>query len=888
MIKSRLLCVVGLATVLASSWPTSADAKPTLKVFPDAVSLRGQGDRHALVAQVIDDQGTTRDVTAKVKVRAADPQLVTVDGMLVRPKGDGQTRLIFEHEQLRAEVPVTIENAGTSRPVSFRLDVMPVFMKHGCNNGSCHGSARGKDGFHLSLFGYDPAGDYFRLTRQLIGRRIDLAVPEKSLLLEKATGEVSHTGGQLFEDDSEDYQTILRWLQAGAPDDTGDTPVPLGIELVPSKIVCAGEGATQQTVLLARYSDGAVRDVTRLALFLSNNESVGSIGKEGLVKGNGRGGAFVFARFNKFTVGSEVIVLPTDDNFQWPQTPTVNYVDTLVFDKLRKLHMAPSGLCSDEVFLRRVYLDLIGLPPSRAEFDRFVADTDPAKRAKLIEALLDRDEFVDMWTMKWGEMLRIRAANNQPQYGRDAKAMWTYAAWVHDQMAKNRPLNEFVAELVTGSGSNLKSPTSNLYTATERLTPQKTAEDLAQVFLGTRIQCAQCHNHPFDRWTMDDYYGFASFFAGVNMKRGVEGREVIVFNNNAQNTVEHPVDSRRMKPKALGGDAPEVEGKDPRQALAQWLTSPDNDAFCQTMANVIWSHFFGRGIVEPVDDVRISNPPSNKELLDELGRKLAEYGFDKKKLIRDICNSRTYQLSVESNETNELDEAYFSHSYVRRLRAEVLLDTISRATETEDRFPQSPPGTRAVQLYSGSLSTYFLSTFGRAPRESACSCEVNREANLSQALHLVNGDTITQKIAQSRLIPSLLDQKKTPAEIIEEMYVRALCRKPKPEEVQELEAILKEETSNPQRVTQLASLQAQGDQNYRRSEEQLKRMKAELEKLRQDGQEAAALATLETQIQTLERQLSTIRQRYEGNTTLLVYRDILWGLFNSTEFAFNH
>lgn len=888
MLKSHAFTLVALTFASTLVGPAMVEAKPTLKVFPERVELRGQQDRHGVVVQLIDEQGTTRDVTAEAKLRPADAKLLTVDGAQLRPKDNGQTKLVVEHQALRTEIPVSISGSDQSRPISFRLDVMPVFMKHGCNNGSCHGAARGKDGFHLSLFGYDPAGDYFRLTRQLVGRRIDLAVPEKSLLLEKATGEVSHTGGQLFDDESEDYRTVLRWIQAGAPDDSGDTPVPTGIELVPPKMVFAGEGATQRTVVLARYSDGSVRDVTRLALFLSNNESVGAINKDGIAKGNGRGGAFVFARFNKFTVGAEVIVLPTDDNFAWPNPPTANYVDTLVFDKLRKLHMAPSDLCSDEAFLRRAYLDLIGLPPTRQEFDRFVADTDPAKRAKLIDALLEREEFVDMWTMKWGEMLRIRAANNQPQFGRDAKAMWTYAEWVHEQMAKNRPLNEFVAELVTGSGSNLKSPTSNLYTATERLTPQKTAEDLAQVFLGTRIQCAQCHNHPFDRWTMDDYYGFASFFAGVNLKRGVEGREVVIYNNNAANTVEHPVDGRRMKPKELGGEAPDVEGKDPREALARWLTSPNNEAFCQTMANVIWAHFFGRGIVEPVDDVRISNPPSNKELLDELGRKLAAYGFDKKKLIRDICNSRTYQLSVEANPTNELDEAYFSHSYVRRLRAEVLLDTITRVTETEDRFPQSPPGTRAVQLYSGNLSNYFLTTFGRAPRESACSCEVNREANLSQALHLVNGDTVSQKIAQSRLISTMLDQKKSTAEIIEELYVRALSRKPKAEEVEELTAILKEETTNPERLAQLSALQAQGDQSYRRGEEQLKQLKANFEKLKDEGQEGAALTTLETQIQNLERQLATIRQRFDGNATLLVYRDFLWGLFNSTEFAFNH
>ena len=865
-----------------------ADAATQLRVFPAEITLRGKADRQSFAVQLVNEQGITRDVTGAVKVRVVDPKVVDLKEQALRPKSDGETKLRIELGQHHVDLPVKVQSAEKVRDVSFRLDVQPIFMKHGCNNGSCHGAARGKDGFMLSLFGYDPAGDYYRLTRQLVGRRVDLAVPEQSLLLEKSTGDVDHTGGQLFTSDSDDYRALLRWLQAGAPDDTGDTPEPVGIELLPSKVVFNAKDATQRTVVMAKYSDGSVRDVTRLALFLSNNEAVASIGKDGVAKGNGRGGAFVFARFNKFTVGSEVLVLPTDDNFKWPDPPTNNEIDSLVFDKLKKLQLAPSELCSDETFLRRAYLDLIGLPPTREDYDRFVADTATDKRAKLIDALLEREEFIDMWAMKWGEMLRIRSANNQPQYGRDAKAMWSYAAWVHDQMATNRPLNEFVAELVVGSGSNFKSAPANLYTATERLTPQKTAEDFAQIFLGTRIQCAQCHNHPFDRWTMDDYYGFASFFAGLNMKRGIEGREVIVFNNNNANTVDHPVDGRKMKPKFLGGDVPDIEGQDPRHSLAKWLTSPDNAAFSQTMANVIWSHFFGRGIVEPVDDVRISNPPANKELLEHIGRKLAEYGFDKKKLIRDICNSRTYQLSPASNTSNELDEAYFSHSYVRRLRAEVLLDTITRVTGTEDRFPQSPTGTRAVQLYAGNLSNYFLTTFGRAPRESACSCEVNREANLSQALHLVNGDTITLKVANSRLIPSLLAAKQPPEKILEDLYILALSRKPTADEVAKLTELINQELADPERVDKLAGLRAQLDQAYRRLEDQLKGYKAEYDKLKDEGQEADALGTLEKQIATTEKQLAEARQRQAGSVPLMVYGDILWGLFNSTEFAFNH
>ncbi|HEY2252567.1 MAG TPA: DUF1549 domain-containing protein, partial [Planctomycetaceae bacterium] len=387
---TRPLTTILLLLTFNTAW-CHADSGTELCIYPARVNLNGQADQQTLVVQLVNSQGITRDVTGSVSVKAADAGVIAVEGQTIRPHADGETTLIVELGQIRQEVPVVVKQGTSARAVSFRLDVMPIFMKHGCNNGSCHGAARGKDGFHLSLFGYDPAGDYYRLTRQLVGRRIDLAVPEQSLLLEKSLGAVNHTGGKRFAQDSEDYRTLLRWLQAGAPDDNGDTPEPLGIELLPPKTVFAGKDQTQATVVMAKYSDGTVRDVTRLALFLSNNDAVAGINKEGVASGTGRGGAFVFARFNKFTVGSEVLVLPTDDSFRWPDPPEANYIDTLVFDKLKKLQMAPAEVADDETFLRRAYLDLVGLPPSRKEYDRFLSDPDTHKREKLIDQLLERD-----------------------------------------------------------------------------------------------------------------------------------------------------------------------------------------------------------------------------------------------------------------------------------------------------------------------------------------------------------------------------------------------------------------------------------------------------------------------------------------------------------------
>jgi Protein of unknown function (DUF1549)/Protein of unknown function (DUF1553) len=882
--SSPIAVIVAFLGCLVSTWASGDE----LRVFPEEIELNTKGDQQTFVVQLVDNQGITRDVTTTAGITVENPELLSIQDQTVRPLRDGNTFIRFDAGQQSVKVPVQVSQSDVVREISFNRDVMPIFMKHGCNNGSCHGAARGKDGFMLSLFGYDPVGDHFRLTQQIIGRRVDLAVPEKSLLLQKALGEVDHTGGQLFDADSLDYRTLLSWLEVGAPEDPPGTVKPTGIELLPRKIVFDGKGATQPTVVMATYSDGSVRDVTRLALFLTNNDSVTSVNADGIVSAVGRGGAFAFARFDKFTVGSEVIVLPTGDKFVWPQTPESNYIDGLVFDKLKKLHLEPSPLASDEEFLRRVYLDMIGMPPSVEDYHRFMSDNAPDKRAKLIDELLERDELVDMWSMKWGELLRIRAVGNQPQFGRDAKAMVPYASWVRKQMSENRPLNEFVAELVQGTGSNLRQPTANFYTSAEKMTAEKTAEDFAQVFLGTRIQCAQCHNHPFDQWTMDDYYGFASFFSGIGLRRGVEGREAIVFNNNAAKPVSHPVHGRPMPPKFLGGDLPEVQGKDPREALAQWLTSPENVAFRETMANIIWAHFFGRGIAEPFDDVRISNPPSNQELLAELGSRLADYRFDKKQLIRDICNSRTYQLSSATNETNELDEAFFSHSYVRRLQAEVLLDSISFITETSDRFQSSAPNTRASQLYGGNISNYFLTTFGRAPRETACSCEVSREANLSQALHMVNGDTITQKIAAGTFISQMIADEKTPSEIITELYVRALSRKPTDSEVKRLTEIVESELKNENRVEELITMRARADSSYSRAEERLKSLRNEVEEKQSEGQELDALKSLTNQIRSLEKQLVSVEQRYEKSIPQLIYGDILWGLFNSTEFAFNH
>ena len=658
---------------------------------------------------------------------------------------------------------------------------MPVFLKAGCNTGGCHGSARGKDGFMLSLFGYDAAGDYDRITRAQATRRINLAVPEESLLLTKSLGQVQHTGGQLMRKGDPLHSAMLRWLQAGAPDDVADVAKPLSLELYPNKIVLEGEGAAQQFIARAKYSDGTDRDVTDQVLFMSNNDSSAPVDKSGLVTAKTRGEAFIMARFATFTVGSQAIVIPKDQPYAWPNVPEYNYIDTLVHNKLKKLRMLPSEVCSDEVFARRLYLDVVGLLPTQQELSSFVADTDPKKREKLVDALLQRKEFVELWVMKFAELLRIRSDNQQVSY----KAALLYFNWLQDQIANNVPMDQVVQKLISADGGTFDNPPTNFYQI-ERDT-LKIAEDTAQVFMGMRIQCAQCHNHPFDRWTQDDYYGFASFFAQVGRKQAEDPRETIIF-NRGNGDVKHPLPGHKPEPKFLGGALAKIEpGQDRRAVLAKWIASPENPYFAKNMGNIVWAHFMGKGIIDPVDDVRISNPPVNPELLDELGNKFQEYRYDFKRLVRDICTSRTYQLATTANPTNATDERNFAKGPIRRLRAEVLLDVISQATETSEKFKGLPLGSRAVQIADGDTSSYFLTTFGRAKRETVCSCEVAMEPNLSQALHLLNGQTTNGRIQQGGVVRKMYLEEKMPAEqVIENLYARTLSRKPKPQELSTL------------------------------------------------------------------------------------------------------
>lgn len=791
MLRSRLWTVAAaiIASVLSPS--VNAQEKPaSLEVYPAEVHINTMRDRQSFIVQVAYPNGLTRDVTKEAKLTLSDAAKVKLAGNVLHPVADGESQLTVEFEGLSKKIPIKVEQATADRDVSFRLDIMPIFMKANCNTGSCHGAARGKDGFRLSLFGFDPDGDHFRITRELPGRRMNLALPEESLVLTKSVGSVPHTGGKRFGTDSEYYATMLRWLKAGGNNDQGEVPKVLSVELYPPTAVLDGADTTQQLTVRAKYSDGTDRDVTNLAVFLSNNDTSATVSPEGLVTAHERGEAFIMARFETHTVGRQFIMLPKGLQYTDPKTPEFNFVDTLTYNKLRKLRILPSGVCSDEEFLRRAHLDIVGVLPTVEEYTRFMEDKDEKKREKLVDELLNRKEFVEVWVMKWAELLQIRTTN-QISY----KSMLRYYNWLQERIANNMPTDQMVRELLGSSGGTFQNAATNYY-QNERDT-LKTSENVAQVFMGMRIQCAQCHNHPFDRWTMDDYYSFAAFFSQIGRKRGEDPRELIIFNSGG-GEVRHLVGNTVMKPKFLGGEVPDVKGKDRRVVMADWLASPQNPYFATNLANIVWAHFFGKGIIDQVDDVRVSNPPVNKELLDELGRRFTEYNYDFKKLVRDICTSRVYQHSTATNETNIKDTRNFSHAALRRVRAEVLLDAITQVTDTKNKFQGLPTGARAVQIANGNTSTYFLTAFGRAKRETVCSCEVSIEPNLSQALHLLNGDTVNTKMAQGKLVPTRLKEGKTPEQIAEEIYIRCLSRKPTEREA----AALKEVVDNEQNKQQ--------------------------------------------------------------------------------------
>jgi hypothetical protein len=689
----------------------------------------------------------------------------------VTPVADGTATIVARGGSVEAQTTVNVAKMTEPAPVSFRRDVIPAFSQAGCNMGACHGTPTGKGGFKLSLRGYLPDEDFKSLTREAGGRRINTFSPDTAMILRKPLGEIAHEGGLRLTRGTKTHEFLRDWMAEGAKDDAGLPPA-VKLEILPGSRVLNAPATTQQVVAVVTYADGTRRDVTPICYYDSSNTEIASVEESGFVQFKQRGEVAVIAHYLDLVANVRLTHLVDVPGFTPAEVPQDNLIDAAVFAKLNRMRIAPSELCTDEEFVRRVYLDCIGVLPTPAEVSAFLSDAAPDKRAKLVDSLLDRPEFNDFWTLKFADVLRSNSRLIQ------TKGAHVFHRWIQESISRNKPMDQFVRELLTAEGSTFKNPAANYYRISRD--PENSVETTAQLFLGVRIQCAKCHNHPFERWTQDDYYGFAAFFSRVRQKKGVLPDEEVIFAANGGD-VRQPRTGQVMKPKALGGPVYEDgQGEDPRRdRLAAWLTSPENPFFAKSLVNRVWYHLVGRGIVEPVDDFRDSNPPSNDELLDALAADFVSHGYDLRHLVRTVLTSRTYALSAQPNALNTDDTIYFSHAYTKLLPAEVLLDAISTVTGTPTQFAGLPANTKAIEIPDGKMEDPFLKTFGRPARELACECERESDSNLSQALQLIGGATVNNKLRDDNGRMAALAKSEAPPEsVTRDLYRIALGREP--------------------------------------------------------------------------------------------------------------
>jgi hypothetical protein len=683
---------------------------------------------------------------------------------------------------------------GPAHPVSFRNEVMAVLSRAGCNAGACHGNQNGKGGFKLSLRGEDPGFDFLALTRGTLARRIDPRDPADSLVLQKATGAVPHEGGQRFRTGSAEYDLLRCWIAAGARPDTPETPILQRLDVSPRSCVLVAPADSTLLRVTATFSDGRSRDVTHLAVF-EPSELLVRVDADGVARRLRDGEVAVLVRYLDKQATASLAFVRERPGYVWKAVPENNYIDYHVLNKLHSLRMLPSDLASDGVFLRRVYLDTLGILPKPDEARRFLADARPDKRSRLIDALLLRPEFADFWALKWSDLLR----NEEKML--DRKGVQVFHDWIRESIEDGKPLDEFARELIASRGSTYSYPAANYYRALRD--PQNRAEATAQVFLGVRLQCARCHNHPFERWTQADYHSFAAFFARVqyrivsNERRDrfdqheFDGEQVVWTAREGE--VRHPRSGQVLAPAFLGAPTPDLGSAGDRLgALAEWVTRPDNPFFARAQANRIWQHLVGRGIVEPNDDFRDSNPAVNGPLLDSLAADLVAHRFDLRHLVRTILNSRTYQLSSVPNVTNADDETNFSHALVRPLQAEQLFDAVAQALGSPMKFAGQPKGMRAGQLPGVRIGRardagrdrtndgeQFLQTFGKPERSLSCECERSDDTTLAQAFQLITGPFLNRMLmAPKNRIGKLLAANTAPEAIVQELYLAALSRYP--------------------------------------------------------------------------------------------------------------
>lgn len=751
--------------------PAAAPAPISLQVMPASVRLSGKYAVQALRVVAVNRAGAETDVTTRARFSLAKP-LAQIDAQATAvPLRDGKTVLAVRYGGQEVRVPVEVQGATQEQALQFTRDIQPILTKNGCNQGACHGRAAGQHGFRLSLLGWDAEGDYAAISHEAGSRRLLRSDPAHSLLLTKATSAQPHGGGMRLRPGSREYAVLADWIAQGAPFGPDEAPRATGLRVWPPSRV-AHQGSAHRLLVTARFSDGTEQDVTSQALYLSNDPSIAGVDEAGQVTVEREGGeAPVMVRYAGLSGMARFVVPRPAGKNPYPAVPATSPIDVAVFGKLKALNILPSRLTSDAEFLRRASLDATGRLPTPDEVRAFVADTAPDKRVRKIDVFLESAAYADWWTLKWGDVLQVRT-----YYDNEAKLSQPFFQWLHQAVSDNMPLDRMAASVVEAAGTIRQHGPVDYY---QRLDNTGLSRDtfmvqLSQAFLGVRIRCAQCHHHPYDRWGQDDYWGMASFFQRLQ----VRDQNWIGLRSEVD-VARNPRTGKRLKPTPLGGTPFEPDANvDPREQLGEWISQPDNPYFSRAVVNRIWEQFFGRGLVDPVDDLRETNPASHPELLQDLAKRFVAGGFNQKQLIREIMNSRAYQLASETNPTNEGDLVFLSHARARRLPAEALLDAITDATEVPQQF-RAPYGTRAVQLPDPAHGTEFLTLFGRPSRDTPCECDRKNDSSIPIALHLMNGDTVTNKLGDGRgRISRLLKANTSNDAILEELFLATLSRLP--------------------------------------------------------------------------------------------------------------
>ncbi|HUE71484.1 MAG TPA: DUF1549 domain-containing protein [Pirellulaceae bacterium] len=793
------LCAAALAALTFVCQHQAAAQEP-LVVVPGEVKLEGNFARAQLVVGRASSpsQAKTGEV-GNLSYVSSDPTIVSVNerGLMLAVK-DGQAKITVAAAGMTKDVPVTVSGVVENPVIQFSEHIAPILTKAGCAMAACHAAQHGKGGFKLSVFASEPASDQKAMVRDSLQRRIDFVQPENSLILLKPTMGMAHGGGRRIAKDSVEYQTLLAWIRGGAPAPKDTDPIVTKLHVFPKERV--GQiGMTQQLRVEAEYEGGKRRDVTPLARFDSMDDGVLSVTSSGLLTTVGKGQAAVMVRYEG-QADISLVVVPFADKVDLAGWQNYNFIDELAAAKFRELGIEPSPLADDATFIRRAFLDAIGTLPTPEETTAFLESTDPAKRAKLIDRLLGltgdpaqdiyNEWYAANWSLKWSDLLR----NSSRELG--DQGMWALHNWIKDSFRANRPMDQFVRELITAKGSIYTSGPANFYRVNAN--PPEITEAVSQTLLGIRMECAKCHHHPFEKYSQDDYYSLAAFFARVGNKNsqefGLFGREQVVMVRDS-GEVSHPRTGKRMEPKPLEGE-PLNHELDRRIPLAAWMTAPDNPFFARNIVNRYVGYLLGRGLVEPIDDLRSTNPPTNPALMDALVKHFVDSKFDVKQLMRLIMNSRLYQLDSQPTAANALDGKFYSHYYVKRLKAEPLLDAIDRVTGTQTKYKSLPLGTRAIELPDAEYPDYFLNTFAKPRRASVCECERSPDENLSQALHTLNGDILAGKIADANgTVAKLIKEGKSHEEVVRHLYLLTLCRPPSDAELAESVVFLDESPS---------------------------------------------------------------------------------------------